>query len=825
MADNFNDVNLKVDLLVDALNKLVNEGNATIFDIVDMKRKLEQALKDFPLSEIRELKDRLSDNNEEVVNAIKNAESNNTQRIKVEQEYRDKVRQLNKELEAINSSIDDSNRDDKKYLEDKKTVKQKELDDLKAQHQAYIDDKEEEYNLQKELEERRRKNVEETSNKVSSAILNFVSRLENSFIDLLQNSINKVNSAYVESAGTMSAALDSSVSDIRSLQRNIASSLRDQSLNKVLSGTEIFQEASKLIGSGYTNESKLQTSAEGLKIAREIAPNISVDTSTVKNLTNVFGSDFITKFAAIQAAVQDTAGSTVGLNESLQKLMTDLEPVYTNAELNSQALQDTSDIEATLTSLREQGLITGSISDEQLNAIRQLLDPASAISSNNIIVRSAASQYGLDIWGSDNPVMAAFQALQATTRNAYENVGMGSSGYDVLSRSIVAGALGNTSTYNAAWLGQNYLPGINIQNTEDLDTVYESQLGKLVGGLFTTQEEKEKNYLENSRTVQGLANFEAVAPQIYAAIEAGVIPLLRSMPMKIAGAIKAADLIVGGLKKGLASVLGTGAATAATVAPAGALGAGVLGTGLSASVIGAGAIGAIGGVLGTYNTAKQWDSDRSLVENLGHGGNTMSAILSNAGTGAGLGAAIGTIFGGPAGTVIGTAAGAGIGALIGGLTSALTKSKEEQEKNTEALNKQTEATKLFGDGITSVTEMEGKAALARGGGLVHLSSGDYQIDYTKSNYDGFARGLDYVPYDDYVFRAHKGEAVVSAKAAEKLRKRDPNFFNDASDDGVSIVNALREQTESIVDAVNGEKKYSPLTQKGPRTYTIKNAYI
>lgn len=844
MADNYNDLNAQVNQLVDQLNYLTSETGSTIFDIVDVKKKLEQVLKDFPLSEIRELKDRLKDNNQEVIDAIAEAENNNTQRIKAEQSYQEKLRKLNKELDAINNNITDANEADEKFLEEKKTAKQKEIDDLKAQHQAYIDDREEDYQLEQELnarhlaqQEEANKKQQEAVDKVISGIGNFAVKLNAAFVDLLQSSVAKINNVYIEHAGTMSAALDLSVTDIQKLQRNIASSLRDQSLNSVLSGTRIFEESSKLVGSGYTNESKLQASAEGISIARELAPNLNVDTSQVKNLTNIFGSDFITRFAAIQAAVQDTAGSTLGLNESLTKLMSDLEPVYTNAELNSQAMQDTSDIEATLADLREQGLITGSISDEQLNAIQQLLDPAKAISSNNVMVKAAASQYGLDnIWGASNPVMAAWQALQGVTQSAYENVGMSNSSYDRLSRGLVAGVYGNTSTMNASWMGQNYLQGIDTLKTENLNTTYNEQLSKLSGGQFTTQAEKESNFMENSNVAQGLSTADAYIPKIYTVLSESIFGLLKNLPIKIAAALKISDIATSGLSKlfgGLGSAATTaGAGSASLLSRLGGsitgafTGAGTLG-GLSTSAIGSAAMGTLGvgaGVIGGYNLYQNWDSDKSLKQNLGFNGNYLDSTVNYAGMGAGVGAIVGSIIPG-----IGTAIGTGVGTLVGavaGLTTATLASNEKKKENTEALEAQTQSTKdLLGQGVTAMSSLEAQSQLAKGGGIVHLQSGDYALDYSKSNYDGFARGLDYVPYDDYVVRAHKGEAIISAKAAEKLRKKDPNFFNDASDDGVSIVNALREQTESIVDAVNGEKKYSPLTQKGPRTYTIKNVYV
>ena len=231
----------------------------------------------------------------------------------------------------------------------------------------------------------------------------------------------------------------------------------------------------------------------------------------------------------------------------------------------------------------------------------------------------------------------------------------------------------------------------------------------------------------------------------------------------------------------------------------------------------------LAGVAGLMSTAGQWDSDRSFVSNVGHGGDIGSAVLSTAGMGAGLGAVIGSIIPG-LGNVAGTLIGGGIGAIIG-LTTALIANKEAEEENTKRMEEQTKATKdLLGQGVVGVDALEAKAEIAKGGGLAHLKSGDYKIDYTKSNYPGFATGLDYVPYDDYIIRAHKGEAIVTAEAAEVLRKKNPSFWNTPMNEDNNIVGALKEQTESIVNAVNGDKQYQPMTRQGPKQYKIINAY-
>ena len=85
-------------------------------------------------------------------------------------------------------------------------------------------------------------------------------------------------------------------------------------------------------------------------------------------------------------------------------------------------------------------------------------------------------------------------------------------------------------------------------------------------------------------------------------------------------------------------------------------------------------------------------------------------------------------------------------------------------------------------------------------------------------------GMDYVPYDDYLVKLHKGEAVVQANAASELRKISPNFYSSGIGDASSIefVNAIEKSSDRIVSAVKGDEEISPMIQQGPKQYNIKN---
>lgn len=859
MALNDNDAQNIISAFSQALSSLTNNTNATIYDIIQLQKDLEKALRDFPASDIEELRNSLNGTPDEIADSLNRLIRGFNDSEREQSEYASRVREIVDEIELLNDNLENANEDDLEYLENRREQRERELRELEEQHQAYINGQSEQRRLDQDLEEERRRREEEQArqeeqaeeerrqrrDKAVDTITDGVSAMLSTVTSMFTSAVNRVVDTYEKSAGTLAAALDSTVGDISKLQSDIANALQDESLSSAISNIAVMNEASSLVSSGYTNEDKLQENATAIAIGKEIAPNLSLDNANVKNLTNIFGSDFIDKFSAIQQASQETAGSVIDINSNLTKMMDDLAPVYQNAEYNNVALQDTSDIQATLSAAMDSGLITESQKNEYLNMISELMDPSKAFKSSSTAVRVAATNYD---FGSGSP-MQALQALLNARGDMYSNVGMGNNYQDNVSRSLVAAAYGD-NTMDATYM-QSGLYGLDILHTNDLSNVYADKKQSLEEGDYTTQKQKEENYLDNSGITQSVAKLAEWFPATYATFSATLFATINTLPRRIANAIKSSGAGLGGGSgsgglggrgglgggnppggggggNGLGGILRNARGPLGTLARSGfanssLLGLGTAGSGLAQMTSGFG-LGMIGlGVAGTASTISQWDSDRSLAQNIGHGGNTLSAILSNAGTGAGIGAVAGSFIPG-----LGNIAGAGIGALIGaitGLTTSIVANKEQQKANTEALEAQTNATKgLLGSGVTGLDKFDAEREIARGGGIAHLASGDYKIDYKKSSYAGFASGLDYVPKDDFIARLHKGEAVLTADAADELRRKDPNFFNKAfkQDSEDNIVNALKEQTTSIVDAVRGDKEFSPLTQVGPKQYKISN---
>lgn len=815
--------------LIDTLNTLVSEAKATIFEIASVKNKLTETLQEFPLDELKELKKALQDNNKEVTDSIDDAAKNKKKQLEAEQEYQKKVEELNEKIKLLNEELNSDSKFSKDILQRNKDEREKELKDLQDQHNEQMEGNkaryEEQQNLQKQqdeadkqAEEKYRKELADRRTKLIDAISSGVQKFSDEISQRFKSALDNIVNTYEQSAGKLSAALNQTTDYVSNLQHKIANELRDTSLRSAISNVAVLNEATGLASSGFTNTDKLLENATAIAEAKTIAPTLNLDNTNIKALTNVFGSDFITKFASIQAAVQETAGSTAFLSQNLTKMMDDLAPVYQNAEYQVNALQSTADVQATISAAIDSGLINESQAQEYMSMITELMDPSKAFKSSSTAVKAAATIYD---FGSGDPLQA-LQAILNARGQMYGGINMSNSYMGNISRSLAASAYGD-NTLNATYM-QGGLYGLNIQTTDNLGTVWSEQEGKLSSGRYTTQKTEIQNWLENSPITQAAADMSKYLPILYSVVGVGILRAIQTLPTKIATAIKtgisfdgsSSDFTKIGGKLGESSTLG--GIINSDFATKGLLGA--QGSRLGMLTSGATLAGVGLGLAGTANLIGQWDTDRSLTQNLGFGGNYLSAALSGAGIGAGVGSLLGSIIPGM-GNIIGGAAGAVVGS-ISGLIAAYAANKETQEANTKAIEEQTKATKdLLGEGVSAISALDAKREVARGGGIIYSASGDaYKVASYTNN--GFAFGLDYVPYDGYVAKLHKGESIVTASASERLRQQDPNFWNDSYNN--SVVNALEKQTDSIVDALNGDVKYSPLTKAGPTQYTIKNNF-
>ena len=454
----------RIQNLINNITQSLSSSNNNFDAIVQAQKEYAEVLKSTNRDVIKAIAEEINDSESILKQAIDSQLKSYDESAKRLKQAQDEEIDLKERQNAvINSLQQDENSNQKQYLQDKRDQINKEIllnEEKQRIEEAYLSGNNSRYQelllaqelrlkseqdyitAQKQLNE----NINQLKESFSKSALSFLDGMFNTLTSMFTEGINRVTNAYNREAGNMAAALGSSVKQISDMQHNFASSLQSGGLNAAISNVAVLSEASGLVSSGYTNVDKLEQNALDITIGKELAPNLDFNTNTIKNLTNIFGNDFTTRFSAIQQAVQETAGATIGLSETVNTLTTNLEPVYQNAEYSNLALQDTSDIAATLASARENNVITATQEKELLSDIAELMDPNKAFKSSNANVRVAATTYD---YSSGSPYEAMMAILQAQEQ-FYNNFDQSNSYMGVVGRSLGAGVYGN-DTFSAAY--------------------------------------------------------------------------------------------------------------------------------------------------------------------------------------------------------------------------------------------------------------------------------------------------------------------------------------------------------------------------------------
>lgn len=837
--------------MIDQIIKNLSSSNGNLSDINKATRQFAELLRGATLDAVDAVKKNSADMNDALKSVINQEIKNREEAEKRYREAKEKettaVEQKQAILDALNN---ENNNKQKEYLQQKAqqlTEDIKLAQEKQAIEQAYINGDKETYAsllLQQELRIEKEKQINtalaeevEKRKKFINTLGDIADSLFGELTKTYTSAIDKVTQIYNQEAGSMSALLNTTVSDISSLQHKIADELRSDNLSRAISNVAVMTEATSLTAAGYTDQSTLQQNAIDIAIGKELAPNVDFNNATVKNLINIFGSDFTHKFTAIQQAAQETAGSAVNISNNLSSLMTNLEPVYQNAQYQVTALQGTADVTATIANAREQGIITQAQEKEYMSMLTELMDPSKAFKSSNLAVKVAATQYD---YGSGNPA-EALQALISAQQQYYGNFDQSNSYMGNIGRSLGASVAGNdtmSATYNAQGL-----TGMQMLSASNLDETYNKQLSKLQSGSYTTASEAIANSAENSPITQSISDFAKTFPRTFNVMQSAILGAIRELPSRLIGKLSSGYIngktSTGGtnigdvVEESFGNDEGSGGATS------------IGGSGLGAK-IGSNKIDwntktfgkdtnilnrasrAVGGRTGglammSYGAGIMGavDIGSNLIENgadnwqgWGMGGDVGASMTNYAG----IGAAIGSIIAPGIGTAIGGLIGA-----IGGLGAAMMAQSEIESENNRLMEEQNNLTKsTLGEGVTGLTAMQANAEIARGGGTIELDSGTYALDM---NVPKAATGIDFVPYDNYLVKLHRGESVVTANAAQKLRNIDPNFWHTPNVRNDDVVFELQNTTNKIVSAINGDDKLKPMTKLGPKTYSIRNATI
>lgn len=864
----------RIQNLINNITQSLSSSNNNFDAIVQAQKEYAKVLKSTNRDVIKVIAEEIKDSESILKQAIDSQLKSYDESAKRLKQAQDEEIDLKERQNAvINSLQQDENNNQKQYLQDKRDQINKEIllnEEKQKIEEAYLSGNNSRYQellLAQELrlkseqdyiaaQKQFNENINQLKESFSKSALSFLDGMFNTLTSMFTEGVNRVTNAYNQEAGNMAAALGSSVKQISDMQHNFANSLQSGGLNAAISNVAVLSEASGLVSLGYTNVDKLEQNALDITIGKELAPNLDFNTNTIKNLTNVFGNDFISRFSAIQQAVQETAGATIGLSEIVNTLTTNLEPVYQNAEYSNLALQDTSDIAATLASARENNVITATQEKELLSDIAELMDPNKAFKSSNANVRVAATTYD---YSSGSPYEAMMAILQAQEQ-FYNNFDQSNSYMGVVGRSLGAGVYGN-DTFSAAYMPSGLT--IDALRTDNLGEEYNKAVNNLQAGNYTTAEERNQNLVENANVTQLVSDFAKTFPNLYKQTSALILGAINSLPSRInksftddsglfgsfknlwknrksrqsvingdvsdvvedivddgsrtVGNNTMANLLGDGTNTGISNNIASNSADIATTATTGSK-FGNFTKNISKTVggrTGGLAMASYGaGIIGAMNIGGDIISEGNVnAQSLGSNGD----VLSSATNWGGVGAAIGTLIAPGVGTAIGTFAGAAVG-----LATALWAQQEIEKENTAAMEELTQSTKdVLGEGVKAASAMEANAEIAKGGGTVQLNSGTYIMDMGVPK---AATGIGYVPYDDYLVKLHKGESVVTASAAEQLRRNNPNFWHETTNTrNDDVVFELERQTQSLVSAIKGDTDVLPMQNQGPRTYTIRNA--
>ena len=337
----------KLEQLINNLISIVDKLNGTIkttdTELSQLKSSIKKSIDEYPINDIKKLKEIFAGTSDELEDILSSVIKSKIAFQEKEEEFNNKISNINKIIQTLTEDFQNTDDVLTRYnikIKIDELIKQKLVldDELEAHKEGLtsvyearkeIEDrvnkqKEEIEQKAKDIAEKRLQNIKEKAKKIEHEIDNTVKTI----LDLFKQGADRVVQSYEANAGNLAAALNSSVNDISNLQRKIANELRSDSLNKAISNLQVMSEINSFTRAGYTNEDKLQTNATAIAIAKEIAPTLNLDTSSIKNLTNVFGSDFIERFSAIQTATQEAAGSTINISNNLTRMMSDLEPVY-----------------------------------------------------------------------------------------------------------------------------------------------------------------------------------------------------------------------------------------------------------------------------------------------------------------------------------------------------------------------------------------------------------------------------------------------------------------------------------------------------------------
>lgn len=331
------------------------------------------------------------------------------------------------------------------------------------------------------------------------------------FVNRFESGIEKLSDKYESSFSKIAVLNSTTAKEYRQYQSETASTLKEMDLNNNIRTSDIMQKLEDVSIKGLVGEDA-RNKALADTISNAISPFLDTTTDAYTDLQLKLGTNFVNEMNGMVKAVSDTAGSSRFISRNINDILSQLEPIATNAR-NEQFSQQFGEMAATIDSLVQSGNMTMSQANELKETVMLSMDPYKALQSNNLAAKTAAATATEEQF--QNP-----QEMLKLVGNTLTYFGDVSQGQDPRARGAMASAIGVDTmgfTWNAVTSSEFTKALDNSKGLSNLSDTGKMLQRNLAEDQYTTAKTQKDIRAEND--VTGVARFKERFPDAYALVD------------------------------------------------------------------------------------------------------------------------------------------------------------------------------------------------------------------------------------------------------------------------------------------------------------------
>lgn len=331
--------------------------------------------------------------------------------------------------------------------------------------------------------------VDNGVDKFLSGIKDVLGTITNKILSMMGTGSDNIVNAYEDSYKTISTTIGMNQNQYQGYQRSLERQLRDMDLNDNVRVSDVMKKLDENAKMGLSQEDA-KNKALSDSITNVIAPYLDTTSSAYTDLQLKLGDQFTKNVGGMSGYLYDLVGSSRVFKNSINDVITKLEPVQLWAQKQMMSGEEYAMVEA----LVDQGQMTQSQATELVaQASQAVSDQYGALTSGNVAQQVAVAT------GKTNNLADTITSMLGTSTLAQ--------GQNALSQGAAISAFGiggySSQNMNFQQVLNTALAAKNeAQKSEKTPTsTFEKRAKQFAEGLFDTQKSKEKTAAENVTTV------------------------------------------------------------------------------------------------------------------------------------------------------------------------------------------------------------------------------------------------------------------------------------------------------------------------------------